>query len=93
MATQTLADSDYTLLSLTAAVLGGASIFGGRGSFVGTLLGALLLQEITAATSFLNWAEAWQELLPGILILAGAGMYSRLRSRGTRQAISAIGTG
>jgi ribose transport system ATP-binding protein len=88
-----LGGSDYTLLSLTAAVLGGASIFGGRGSFVGTLLGALLLQEITAATSFLNWAEAWQELLPGILILAGAGMYSRLRSRGTRQAISAIGTG
>jgi ribose transport system ATP-binding protein len=88
-----LGGSDYTLLSLTAAVLGGASIFGGRGSFVGTLLGALLLQEITAATSFLNWAESWQELLPGVLILAGAGMYSRLRSRGTRQAMSAAGTG
>jgi ribose transport system ATP-binding protein len=88
-----LGGSDYTLLSLAAAVLGGASIFGGRGSFVGTLLGALLLQEITAATSFLNWAESWQELLPGVLILAGAGMYSRLRSRGTRQAMSAAGTG
>jgi ribose transport system permease protein/ribose transport system ATP-binding protein len=89
----TLGGSDYTLLSLTAAVLGGASIFGGRGSFVGTFLGALLLQEITAATSFLNWAESWQEWLPGILILAGAGMYSRLRSRGTRRAMSAVGTG
>ena len=88
-----LGGADYTLLSLTAAVLGGASIFGGRGSFVGTFLGALLLQEITAATSFLNWAEAWQELLPGILILVGAGMYSRLRSRGPRRSISAVGTG
>jgi len=89
----TLGGSDFTLLSLTAAVLGGASIFGGRGSFVGTFLGALLLQEITAATSFLNWAESWQEWLPGILILAGAGMYSRLRSRGTRRAMSAVGSG
>ena len=79
-----LGGSDYTLFSLTAAVLGGASIFGGRGSFVGTLVGALLLQEITAATSFLNWAQAWQEWLPGVLILVGGGM-----SRGCVQGASA----
>jgi len=88
-----LGGADYTLLSLTAAVLGGASIFGGRGSFVGTFLGALLLEEITAATTFLNWAESWQELLPGILIIVGAGMYSRLRSRGAKKSMSAVGSG
>jgi ribose transport system ATP-binding protein len=88
-----LGGADYTLLSLTAAVLGGASIFGGRGSFVGMLVGALLLQEITAATSFLNWAQAWQEWLPGALILLGGGMSARLRSRGRRRSMSAVGEG
>ncbi len=37
---------NYTLTSITAVVLGGASIFGGRGSFIGALLGAVLIQEI-----------------------------------------------
>ena len=37
---------DYALTSIAAAVLGGASLAGGRGSFVGTLLAALFLSEI-----------------------------------------------
>ena len=46
--------TSYSLTSITAVVLGGASIFGGRGSFIGALLGALLLQEIITATAFLR---------------------------------------
>jgi ribose transport system ATP-binding protein len=71
----------YTLTSITAAVLGGASIFGGRGSYLGALVGALLIQEIIAATSFLGLGAAWQEWLPGLLILAGAAVFSRVRRR------------
>ena len=70
---------EYTLTSITAAVLGGASIFGGRGSYLGALIGALLIQEIIAATGFLGLGAAWQEWLPGLLILAGAGLFSRAR--------------
>ncbi|HVQ97122.1 MAG TPA: ATP-binding cassette domain-containing protein, partial [Mycobacteriales bacterium] len=81
--------SDYTLTSITAVVLGGASIFGGRGSFIGALLGALLIQEIITATSFLGLAQAWQEWLPGLLILLGAGLYSRVRSRAVEPAAAA----
>ena len=73
--------TQYTLTSITAAVLGGASIFGGRGSYLGALAGAVLIQEIIAATSFLGLAEAWQEWLPGVLILAGAALFSRARGR------------
>jgi ribose transport system ATP-binding protein len=69
----------YTLTSVTAVVLGGASIFGGRGSFIGALLGAVLIQEIITATTFLQIGIAWQYFLPGILILVGAGVYSRAR--------------
>jgi ribose transport system ATP-binding protein len=70
----------YTLTSITAIVLGGASIFGGRGSFIGAVLGALLIQEILTSTTFLQIGIAWQYYLPGALILLGAGVYSRIRA-------------
>lgn len=73
--------SQYTLTSITAVVLGGASIFGGRGSYLGALLGAFLIQEIISATSFLGLETAWQQWLPGLLILAGAALFSRARNR------------
>jgi ribose transport system permease protein/ribose transport system ATP-binding protein len=69
--------TNYTLTAIAAVVLGGASVFGGRGSYIGALLGALLLQEITSATTFLGLPEAWQEWLPGLLILAGTAAFSR----------------
>ncbi|HET7506455.1 MAG TPA: ATP-binding cassette domain-containing protein, partial [Kofleriaceae bacterium] len=40
----------YTLSSITAVVLGGTSLLGGRGSFVGTLLGAVLITQLLNAT-------------------------------------------
>ena len=73
---------NYTLQSISAVVLGGASIFGGRGSFLGALAGVLLIQEITSATGFLGLGTAWQYWLPGGLILLAAGTYSRVRAGG-----------
>jgi ribose transport system ATP-binding protein len=73
------AGTSYTLTSITAVVLGGASIFGGRGAFVGALLGALLIQQINTSTVFLELETAWQTYLLGILTLAAAGLYSRAR--------------
>ena len=45
---------NYTLSSITAVVLGGTSLRGGRGTFIGTALGALLLTEVLNATAFLG---------------------------------------
>jgi ribose transport system ATP-binding protein len=70
---------NYTLTSITAVVLGGASIFGGRGSFVGALMGAFLIQLIVTTTSFVRLGTAWQYWLPGILVLVAAGLFSRAR--------------
>jgi len=83
------ASSSYTLASITAVVLGGTSIFGGRGSFVGALLGALLLTEVVSAIPFLHAALSWNYWIPGILVLVGAGIFSR--ARGGRRAV--LGTG
>lgn len=76
--------ANYSLQSITAVVLGGASIFGGRGSFLGVFAAAILIQEITAATEFIGLGSAWQYWLPGLLILTAAGLYSRAGSDGRR---------
>jgi ribose transport system ATP-binding protein len=69
----------YTLTSITAVVLGGASLFGGRGSFVGALMGAALIQQSLNVTTFLNLGAAWQYLLVGLLTFAAALLFSRFR--------------
>jgi ribose transport system ATP-binding protein len=79
------AGRSYTLTSIAAVVLGGASIFGGRGSFIGALLGAMLLQEIASATPFLGLGQAWEYWLPGGLILGAAALYAAVRRTGALQ--------
>jgi len=69
----------YTLASITAVVLGGASLFGGRGSFIATLLGAVLIQETINATTFLSLDQAWQYWFQGIFVLVAAVAYTLAR--------------
>jgi ribose transport system ATP-binding protein len=76
--------TSYTLSCITAVVLGGASLFGGRGSFVGVLLGAFLIQQITNATTFLGLSQAWQYWSVGLLALLAAGVYTQARQAGQR---------
>jgi ribose transport system ATP-binding protein len=71
----------YTLMSITAVVLGGASLFGGRGSFIGALFGAALIQQAFNVTTFLRLTPAWQYWLLGLLTVIAATLYSRLRQR------------
>jgi ribose transport system ATP-binding protein len=71
----------YTLASITAVVLGGTSLRGGRGTFIGTLMGAVLLTEVLNAVSFLGLSQMWQYLFQGVLILAAALAYSTARNR------------
>jgi ribose transport system ATP-binding protein len=71
----------YTLASITAVVLGGTSLMGGRGTFVGTLMGAVLINQVLNATVFLGLDQTWQYLLQAALILVAAVVYSVLRSR------------
>ncbi len=70
---------NYTLASITAVVLGGTSLRGGRGTFIGTVMGAVLLTEVLNAVSFLGLSQTWQYLFQGALILAAALIYSTAR--------------
>jgi ribose transport system ATP-binding protein len=70
---------NYTLASITAVVLGGTSLRGGRGTFIGTVMGAVLLTEVLNAVSFLGLSQTYQYLFQGALILAAALIYSTAR--------------
>ena len=74
--------ANYTLSSITAVVLGGTSLRGGRGAFIGTLLGALLLTEVLNAASFLGLSQTYQYVFQGALILTAALIYATVRGRG-----------
>jgi ribose transport system ATP-binding protein len=70
---------DYTLASIAAAVIGGASLFGARGSFIGALLGAFLISQVNVVTTFLDLTDAWQPILLGCMIIAAVALYSKAR--------------
>ncbi|MCX6486337.1 MAG: ATP-binding cassette domain-containing protein [Rhodoluna sp.] len=71
----------YTLTGITAVVLGGTSLMGGRGTYIGTLMGAILLIQVLNATVFLDLDQKWQYWLQAILILVAAIVYSVARAR------------
>jgi ribose transport system ATP-binding protein len=78
----------YTLSSITAVVLGGTSLLGGRGTFLGSVLGALLITQLLNATTFLGLSTLWQYVFQGLLILVAAVAYSFVRSR--RRGVSSL---
>lgn len=72
---------NYTLASITAVVLGGTSLKGGRGTFIGTVLGAVLLTEVLNAVTFLGLSQTYQYVFQGALIIVAALAYSAVRGR------------
>ena len=58
----------YELNAIAAAVVGGASLFGGRGSILGTFVGALLFVTIANGANLLGVDPFWQMVAAGILI-------------------------
>jgi ribose transport system permease protein len=77
VASVTLADS-LVLPSVAAAVIGGTSIMGGRGGYGGTLLGALILQVVSALLTALGYPEAVRQILFGAIIVVVAAAYTRV---------------
>ena len=65
----------YTLTSISAAVLGGASLLGGRGSFLGAVVGALFVNMITTVLPFLGWSNSQGQIAIGVLTLLALSFY------------------
>ncbi|ACV59287.1 ABC transporter permease [Alicyclobacillus acidocaldarius] len=75
------AGQGYELDAITAVVLGGTSLFGGEGTLVGTIIGALILGVIDNGLNLLNVSSFYQDAVKGLVILI-AIMLDRKRSEG-----------
>jgi ribose transport system permease protein len=63
------AGTGYELDAIAAAVLGGASLFGARGSILGTFLGVLLVQILTNGLNLLNFDPQVARIVEGALLI------------------------
>jgi ribose transport system ATP-binding protein len=68
----------YTLPCFAAVFLGGAVLTGGRGSFIGAMLGALFLATLDNVTPLLNIPDAWRQILYGLILLIAIAAYTSL---------------
>ncbi len=66
------------LPSVAAAVIGGTSIFGGRGGYSGTIVGALILTVLTTMLTLLRMPEGTRKIMFGAIILGVTAAYVRL---------------
>ena len=71
---QPSAGSGYELAAIGAVVIGGASLFGGEGSILGTVLGTTLLALILNALILLGISAYWQQVFSGAIIIAAVAL-------------------
>lgn len=75
---EAVAGQGYELDVIAAVVIGGTSLSGGRGSIIGTLIGALLIGTINNGMNLLGISPYFQQVVKGALII-GAVILDRLR--------------
>ncbi|MCR2762829.1 ABC transporter permease [Microbacterium sp. zg.B48] len=64
----------YELDAIAAVVIGGASLFGGRGTVWGTAVGLLLIQTLNNGLDIMLIPSYWQDVIKGVLIAAAVGI-------------------
>lgn len=72
----------YELEAIAAVVIGGTSLSGGRGTILGTLIGALIMAVLTNGLRVLSVAQEWQTVVTGAIIILAvyADMVRRRKS-------------
>jgi fructose transport system permease protein len=71
--------TDYNLDSITAVVLGGTSLFGGRGGVIGTLIGALIVGVFRNGLVLGGVQVVWQGFAIGLLVLVAVAIDQWIR--------------
>jgi fructose transport system permease protein len=70
---------DYNLDSITAVVIGGTSLFGGRGGIIGTILGALIVYAFNIGLSLAGVNDQLRVLTIGVLIIVAVSIDQWIR--------------
>jgi fructose transport system permease protein len=71
--------TDYNLQAITATVIGGISLFGGRGSILGTLIGAMIVGVLSMGLNMLGADPQWKVLFTGVLIIGAVAVDQWIR--------------
>lgn len=72
-------DPMLNLQTITAVVIGGTSLFGGRGALIGTLIGALIVNSVEMGLSLAGVDQAYRTAAIGILVIAAVGVDQWIR--------------
>jgi ribose transport system permease protein len=75
-AAQSMGDA-YLLPAIAAVVLGGTSILGGKGSYLGTVAGVILITLLQSILSVMQMPEAGRQIIYGVVIVAMLLLYGR----------------
>ena len=67
----------YLLPAIAAVVLGGTSILGGRGTYLGTVAGVILITLLQSILSVMQMPEAGRQIIYGVVIIAMLLVYGR----------------
>ncbi|MFJ8864609.1 sugar ABC transporter permease [Streptomyces sp. NPDC102473] len=78
-ANQSTGTADVNLNAIAAAVIGGTSLFGGRGSAFAALLGVLVIQSISSGLTLLNLDSAYRFVITGCVLLVAVALDSAAR--------------
>jgi rhamnose transport system permease protein len=86
--------TNFSLIVIASAVVGGVAIFGGSGSVIGAAIGALLLGTINVALDVLGISDFWDEAIAGLLLIVAIAidrgitirLAAALRNRSARDA-------
>jgi ribose transport system permease protein len=70
----------YELQAIAAVIIGGTSLLGGRGSIIGTVIGALIMSVLVNGLSILSIQTEWRNIVVGVVVLL-AVFFDSLRNR------------
>ncbi|VXC35684.1 sugar ABC transporter permease [Nocardioides sp. AX2bis] len=79
-ANQSTGTGDVNLNAIAAAVIGGTSLFGGRGTAFAALLGILVIQSISSGLTLLNLDSSFRFMVTGAVLLLAVGVDSVARA-------------
>lgn len=85
--------SGFELQVIAAAIIGGVGLFGGRGTMIGGLLGALILAELTSGLVMIGARDYWDGVAAGVVIVVAVALDTLFR-RGAAHSLartSAVG--
>ena len=74
--------NEYLLPAVAAVVLGGTHILGGRGSYLGTVAGTLVITLLSSSLSVMQMPEASRQIIYGVVIVSMLLLHGRSAGAG-----------